>query len=216
MLAYRCRMIDLFKYFWDRREITIIGRVSRFRLHARHRICITINIPWFHQLFVETRGWLIYRSFTHPYTTKKSAHHAFYDSIHYKSHAMFFRFTDPHALALALSLSLSRARDKDRNYSCTTLHLKNIYFPIFIFFSTHSKLFDHRYYHFLLVISDGLAFSIAWQFAFTEQGMVLKREKKEKMMNSLREIRWKEKKRNVRNVNEREVESRWNGQARSK
>ena len=74
---------------------------------------------------------------------------------------MFFRFTDPHALALALSLSLSRARDKDRNYSCTTLHLKNIYFPIFIFFSTHSKLFDHRYYHFLLVISDGLAFSIA-------------------------------------------------------
>lgn len=59
------------------------------------------------------------------------------------------------------SLSLPRARDKDRNYSCTTLHLKNIYFPIFIFFSTHSKLFDHRYYHFLLVISDGLAFSIA-------------------------------------------------------
>lgn len=216
MLAYRCRMIDLFKYFWDRREITIIGRVSRFRLHARHRICITINIPWFHQLFVETRGWLIYRSFTHPYTERRSLLIMHFMIRYIINHTRCFSVSLTPTRSRSRSLSLPRARDKDRNYSCTTLHLKNIYFPIFIFFSTHSKLFDHRYYHFLLVISDGLAFSIAWQFAFTEQGTVLKREKKEKKMNSLREIRWKEKKKNVRNVNEREVESRWNGQARSK
>lgn len=92
-------------------------------------------------------------SFVHaPVHNEEVAHHAFYDSIHYKSHAMFFRFTDPRARAHLL--------DKDRNYSGTTLRLKNIYFSIFLFFSffssTRTKLFDHRYYHFMLVISNGL------------------------------------------------------------
>lgn len=99
-------------------------------------------------------------SFVHaPVHNEEVAHHAFYDSIHYKSHAMFFRFTDPCARAHLL--------DKDRNYSGTTLRLKNIYFSIFLSFfsffffffflsSTRTKLFDHRYYHFMLVISNSL------------------------------------------------------------
>ena len=69
-------------------------------------------------------------SFVHaPVHNEEVAHHAFYDSIHYKSHAMFFRFADPCARA--------RLLDKDRNYSDTTLPLKNIpiFFAIFSFFS---------------------------------------------------------------------------------
>lgn len=49
------------------------------------------------------------------------AHHAFYDSIHYKSHAMFS--------TVSLTYASARVRDKDRNYSRATFHLKNIYFP---------------------------------------------------------------------------------------